>query len=69
MTSKDQHECVFGRTVNMIALPTIKTEKEASKKTSMSLVRWRQEIDLRLKSKVYRKDMPTELILPVRHFD
>jgi hypothetical protein len=55
--------------VNMIALPPLKTETVPGVMTSLPYARWRQEIDMAIKSKAYRKDLPTEILLPVKHFD
>jgi hypothetical protein len=57
----------MGRVVNKVALPPLRTETGPGKKTSVPLARWRQEIDLGMKSKAFRKDMSTEVLLPVKH--
>jgi hypothetical protein len=49
----------------MIALPPLVVDSADGKKTTMPIARWRQEIDMGVKAKAYKKELPTEIMLPV----
>jgi hypothetical protein len=55
----------MGRTTNMIALPPFVVDAADGKRTQMPLARWKQEMDMGVKSKMYRKELPTEILMPV----
>jgi hypothetical protein len=53
----------------MVVLPPLVTETRPNTITQINLTRWRQEVDLMMKSKAFKKEMPVEVLLPLKHFD
>jgi hypothetical protein len=64
--SNEQHEGLLGRTTNMKALnPFVDDDAFGRKTIPIPIARWKQEFDIGKKSKMYRKEFQTEIIMPV----
>ena len=66
MVSSEQHGKTLNRQANIVALPPF-VIKIVDGKITLPLTGWRKEMDMEVKSKSHRKDLPTEILLPVKH--
>jgi hypothetical protein len=65
LISNEQHEGLVNRVTNFIALPPFLVDGAEGRKAQIPITRWKQEIDMVVKSKVYKKELPTEILLPI----